>query len=190
MIHMPQRSVTRFFIPLIDVLLLLFCIFLLMPMVAEEDQARSEATKADLSLTVKMLQRDLKQSRQTLEQYDKLKPELENVAKLKEELERLRKAAKQSLQQRAFFQIIDIDGKDGSIYFYDPANPKQPTVKLPDEIAVRSLIKRHQNEAKGRELYYYFMYPRPQGGYPTFLQVKQYQQWFGGVANSLKENEP
>src|SRR5690349_9265321 len=33
MIQMPRRSVTRFFIPLIDVLTLLFCIFLLMPMV-------------------------------------------------------------------------------------------------------------------------------------------------------------
>ena len=33
MIHMPHRSVTRFFIPLIDVLLLMFGIFLLMPMV-------------------------------------------------------------------------------------------------------------------------------------------------------------
>ena len=31
MIELPRRSVTRFFIPLIDVLTLLFCIFLLMP---------------------------------------------------------------------------------------------------------------------------------------------------------------
>ena len=30
MIKMPHRNVTRFFIPLIDVLILLFCIFLLM----------------------------------------------------------------------------------------------------------------------------------------------------------------
>ena len=33
MIELPRRSVTRFFIPMIDVLTLLFCIFLLMPMV-------------------------------------------------------------------------------------------------------------------------------------------------------------
>ena len=33
MIRPPHRSVTRFFIPLIDVLILLFCIFLLMPYV-------------------------------------------------------------------------------------------------------------------------------------------------------------
>ena len=35
MIRLPRRSVTRFFIPLIDVLILLFCIFLLMPIVEE-----------------------------------------------------------------------------------------------------------------------------------------------------------
>ncbi len=39
MIHMPRRNVTRFFIPLIDVLILLFCIFLLMEF--------NTATKAD-----------------------------------------------------------------------------------------------------------------------------------------------
>ena len=33
MIHIPKRSVTRFFIPLIDVLTLLFCIYLLLPIV-------------------------------------------------------------------------------------------------------------------------------------------------------------
>ena len=32
MLHMPRRSVTRFFIPLIDVLTLLFCVFLVMPL--------------------------------------------------------------------------------------------------------------------------------------------------------------
>ena len=37
MIHMPHRSVTRFFIPLIDVLLLLFGIFLLMPIASESE---------------------------------------------------------------------------------------------------------------------------------------------------------
>ena len=35
MIEMPSRSITRFFIPMIDVLTLLFCIYLLMPMVSE-----------------------------------------------------------------------------------------------------------------------------------------------------------
>ena len=40
MIQFPRRSVTRFFIPLIDVLTLLFCIFLLMPMIKETGEAQ------------------------------------------------------------------------------------------------------------------------------------------------------
>ena len=39
MIRMPRRSVTRFFIPLIDVLILLFCVYLLMPIVQTPSDA-------------------------------------------------------------------------------------------------------------------------------------------------------
>ena len=46
MIQLPQRSVTRFFIPLIDVLTLLFCIFLVMPLAQNSDQALAEQLTA------------------------------------------------------------------------------------------------------------------------------------------------
>ena len=42
MIRMPHRSVTRFFIPLIDVMILLFCIFLLMPVFKEAQRGGAE----------------------------------------------------------------------------------------------------------------------------------------------------
>ena len=49
MIQMPSRSITRFFIPMIDVLTLLFCIFLLMPVIketkAEEEKKKAEETE-------------------------------------------------------------------------------------------------------------------------------------------------
>ena len=45
---MPRRSVTRFFIPLIDVLTLLFCIFLMMPVVKKSSEAEaSDAARSD-----------------------------------------------------------------------------------------------------------------------------------------------
>ena len=50
MLRMPQRSVTRFFIPLIDVLTLLFCIYLLMPIIkpaGAEETADTGAAPAD-----------------------------------------------------------------------------------------------------------------------------------------------
>ena len=37
MVQMPHRSVTRFFIPMIDVLILLFSIYLLMPLASKSD---------------------------------------------------------------------------------------------------------------------------------------------------------
>ena len=54
MIVMPRRSVTRFFIPLIDVLLLLFVVFLLMPIanLEELEQQRQSAGETDRSIQV------------------------------------------------------------------------------------------------------------------------------------------
>ena len=59
MIAMPKRSVTRFFIPLIDVLLLLFCIFLLMPLANEEDLKKSQESSQNLTEDVESLEREL-----------------------------------------------------------------------------------------------------------------------------------
>ena len=42
MIELPKRSITRFFVPLIDVLILLFCIFLLMPYVATPESTNGQ----------------------------------------------------------------------------------------------------------------------------------------------------
>ena len=52
MIQMPQRSVTRFFIPLIDVLTLLFCIYLLMPIVKPALAEDVEQLLAHLGISV------------------------------------------------------------------------------------------------------------------------------------------
>ena len=59
MIHMPHRSVTRFFIPLIDVLLLLFVIFLLMPIANLEELEEKSETVSRLGDDVDSLEREL-----------------------------------------------------------------------------------------------------------------------------------
>jgi hypothetical protein len=51
MIQMPQRSVTRFFIPLIDVLTLLFCIYLLMPIVKPSEDGNGAEGSSDAKLS-------------------------------------------------------------------------------------------------------------------------------------------
>lgn len=189
MIEMPQRSVTRFFIPLIDVLILLFCVFLLMSFGTGTDLEAVRETASEQGETVEALQDALRSRTRELQKLEGLKPELEEVGKLKEEVERLRNASVQSVQERTYFRLVDVDPKTGGIFFYDEGRP-DPRVELASKEAVRELVERHRREGKGRELYYYFLYPRPEGGYPTLAQERRYRAWFAGVPNSLQEVRP
>src|SRR6267378_2584565 len=104
MIRQPRRSVTRFFIPLIDVLILLFCIFLLMPIVDET----SSGPGGDAKLTAGETQ----VLRQRLDQLQRRVVELEQtresprMRELQEELERLRQQAKVTLEQRLLIRTF------------------------------------------------------------------------------------
>ena len=187
MIKMPHRNVTRFFIPLIDVLILLFCIFLLMDFNAESKadlQLEAVENQSDDILLLELNQRRIIKENQ---KFAELRPKLEKVAELEKRIAELEKANQQNLQERSFFRIIDIDSKDGTISFYDETRPDNPVIKLPDEKAVQVLIERHKQEAKGRELYYYFMPPRPLEGFPTKGQIRNYKAWFSSTANSFAE---
>jgi hypothetical protein len=121
------------------------------------------------------------------EKYEKLMPQLTELQKLREEVERLRGANQQNLQDRTLVRIIDIHANDGSISWYDENNAEMPVYKITDVKAAQKLIERHRQEAKGRELYYYFMPPRPLQGYPTLKQMRTYREWFASTANSLGE---
>jgi lipid II:glycine glycyltransferase (peptidoglycan interpeptide bridge formation enzyme) len=186
MIVMPRRSVTRFFIPLIDVLLLLFVIFLLMPIANLEELEERRQTAVDLSETVDSLERELQRRTADLNRLEEARGAADEIARLRADVEKLRAAVRDSLQ-RAAFHIIDIDGKTGDIFYYDPARAENPYVKLADQNAVAALIERHQRAAKDKELYYFFLYPRPETGFPTRAQERRYQAWFANVAHSLKE---
>jgi len=107
--------------------------------------------------------------------------------KLRAEVDRLRQAAQQPLHKRTAIYVIDIDGKTGEISYYDASQPQQPVIKLTDEKKVAALIERHRRDAGGRELYYLFLYPRPETAFPTRLQERNYQAWFANVGHSLKE---
>jgi hypothetical protein len=186
MIQMPRRSVTRFFIPLIDVLILLFCIFLLMPLFREEQTQGKEGTSpeaaVDLAQEKAALERELERRTRELEQLRmRYQPQID-LDKLRAELERLRKEKIQTIQQRLFVRVLDIDPRTGALSFQDAAVPDKPGVKLSSAEAVRSLINRHRQEAGDRELYYVFLFPRGDTGFPTEQQFEQYKRWFGDVA--------
>jgi hypothetical protein len=168
MIQLPRRSVTRFFIPLIDVLTLLFCIFLLMPLVKNPEGA--EATG------------DVRATLPSGTELAGLSPE-EAARRLREaqlELDRLRKERIETLQQRLVIQVLDIDASNGRLFFFDPER-----VEIASAADAQKLIDRRKRETAGKELYFLILFPRQVTGYPEEGQVRRYDHWFAGVAHGI-----
>ena len=99
MIVQPRRSVTRFFIPLIDVLILLFAIFLIMPFV-------SGPTSAEPSADVKAA------AEKPLPDDVKLLQEMLREEQLR--VERLEKERQTNLKDRLVVRVLEIDRPGGS----------------------------------------------------------------------------
>jgi hypothetical protein len=178
MIQLPRRSVTRFFIPLIDVLTLLFCIFLLMPLV--------KATGDDTTSGVAASASD-ERLRQLEEQVQRLRNQGQELPQaLREELERLRKEKIATLQQRLRIQVLEIDPVNGNLFTYDHGD----RVAINSPAAAQALIDRQQREADGREVYYLFLLPRQVTGYPEQRQMKDYEAWFANVAHGFDNPRP
>lgn len=187
MIHMPRRSVTRFFIPLIDVLILLFCIFLLMEFNSETEVDKQMEAVEDISAEFHRTRETLADRVKELHQFEELRPQLQELAAIKKELEQLKNANLKSVQERTYIRIIDIDGKDGTISFADDER-KKPIVRITDAKIAKKLIEDHTKEAAGKELYYYFRYPRDGKRFPTTIgQEQDYRAWFKNVAHSLEK---
>jgi hypothetical protein len=170
MIQMPRRSVTRFFIPLIDVLTLLFCIFLLMPLV----KAPAESGEDNRSATPE-------------EEIERLKAEIERLRKeardtpeqLRAELEQLRQEKMQVLQDRLAVRVLEIDPTTGRLYYHDPERAEVRSEADAHDLVARD--RRAVGEGK-RELYYEILYPRVLASpYPLSEQRKKYDEWFKDV---------
>jgi hypothetical protein len=166
-IRLPQRSVTRFFIPLIDVLTLLFCIFLVMPLVGQSE-GEADASRAEKE----------RQLNEELEALRRNQPDLSR--RLQDELERLRHEKVQALKERLAVRVLEIDGSTGKLYYRDPDR-----IEIRNQADARELIDRDRR-LRGigqRELYYLVLYPRDRKSvYPTEGQRQDYERWFDGVA--------
>src|SRR5450755_3913918 len=108
MIQMPTRSVTRFFIPMIDVLTLLFCIYLMMPMVDSAADAELEAERQTRETRLRQLETELAHMNTKGEAAP---------AKLREEIERLKREKIQTLKNRLSVRVLEIDAANGKLYF-------------------------------------------------------------------------
>jgi biopolymer transport protein ExbD len=184
MITMPRRNVTRFFIPLIDVLILLFCIFLLMEFNSDSTVDLQSGDVESQAADKERLEKELQRRNQELQKFEALQPMLTELDKLRKENERMRESRKKSFQENALVHVIEIkkDKNGVSLEFFDGSRGKGPLI-LSDAQSVQKLIKQHLNEANGRQLYYYFLYPRT--GYLSVEQEQKYLKWFQEVPNSL-----
>jgi hypothetical protein len=167
---LPRRSVTRFFIPLIDVLTLLFCIYLLMPMVKAPADERTGPDPVGPILDGA--------AAKGAEAPDKPPGELE---KERQELRRLQKERIETLQNRLAIRVVEIDADLGKLYYHEP----EARVEIGSEAEARALIERQRREAAGKELYFLILYPRRVTGFPTQKQARQYERWFESVAHGI-----
>jgi hypothetical protein len=166
MIQLPERSVTRFFIPLIDVLLLLFCIFLLLP-VAQGTDSKGEPG-ADLALV-------REQARQAKWDLQRLK---DNAADESRRLAELRKEKTNLLHERLAIKVLEIEPSTGKLYARDERGQR---VDIENAKEAATLQQRQKQEVGGRELYYLFLLPRVDSGFPTQGQSEEYERWFAAV---------
>jgi hypothetical protein len=165
MLKMPHRSVTRFFIPLIDVLTLLFCVFLIMP------QAKS--TKDEEGLRGSTPEMQVEFLRQQNKQLAKEKKDIWD------ELVALRKQKLSALQNRLQVHVLEIDPKTG-----DLVQRTGQKKRINSEGAAKLLIdSERKDEGLGeREILYLLLYPadrKPR--HPTVGDVERYNNWFTGV---------
>lgn len=163
MIQLPQRSVTRFFIPLIDVLTLLFCIFLVLPLAQKASDASADAEGAQDP--VPPAEEEVQRLRQS-------------ALELRDEIEQLKRAKGNALQKRLAVRVLEIDGETGKLSYRDPER-----IPIPNDAAARSLMDRDRQKIGQKELYYLILYPRdPASLYPSVGQRADYDRWFEGVA--------
>jgi hypothetical protein len=166
-IRPPHRSVTRFFIPLIDVLILLFCIFLLMPYVKPVEGESTDAGERPGPAPA-------------------AEPPAGDAAALAREVEELRRQRDRLREQRdqvlnrLVIHVLEIDRDTGRLYDYDPER-----VEVASEADAQALNDRERRRVAGRELYFLILFPRGPGGFPLRRQVAAYDKWFRDVPHGF-----
>jgi hypothetical protein len=147
MLKMPQRSVTRFFIPLIDVLTLLFCVFLIMPM------ARSGKEGANLPLTLEGQLKAREDEVLDLQEQlsDTRKRDDDTIAQLRKQLEEVRTQSSRDLARKLQVVFLSMD-RDAKLF-----GPDGLEIGGADEAGVR--LKKDRGKYPDRELLYLVRFP-------------------------------
>ena len=169
MITLPRRSVTRFFIPLIDVLILLFCIFLLMPFVSapakpDEDKPQAKSPPVELPNEVKELQKRL----------------LAAAKDRDEAVKRLDRYQKER-GERLVVRVLEIDPASGRLVYYAPGRQE-----LASQAQAEQLIAYEKRLAGEKDIFFTIQYPRQASKHPTDTDLASYRDWFRNVPHGFE----
>ncbi len=180
MITLPRRAVTRFFIPLIDVLILLFCIFLLMP-IAEEGAAKAAGEEKLSPGEAMRLRQELDRLRTQIALLERTR-ESPRTQELLDEVQRLRQQAQRSVTDRLVIRTLQVDPQNGELVYYDPERLVVRDQKDALDLADRD---RQTVAGTGRELYYLVLVPREWGKglalRPTRDDFDRVERWLKDV---------
>jgi hypothetical protein len=168
MITLPKRSVTRFFIPLIDVLILLFCIFLLMPFVSApaktDDPPEAKAVPVELPTEVKELQKRL----------------LAANTDRDEAVKRLERYQKER-GERLVVRVLEIDPNNGRLVYYAPGRQE-----IASQAHAEQLIAYEKRLAGEKDIFFTIQYPRQAAKHPTDTDLASYRDWFRHVPHGFE----
>jgi hypothetical protein len=167
-IQLPERAVTRFLVPFIDVLILLLCIFLLLPFVSTPaDQTSSADTPTDLEA--------LRKRAETAE--GKFAVEQKRVEEL------LRERAESA--QRTTVWVIDIDGDNGELSYAAPDGTPGRRFTIASADDARNFILNTKKKTDGRAVKYLFVCPRKAKPFPDKKTLDNIAAWFAGESVTI-----
>ena len=147
---------------MIDVLTLLFAIFLLMPYVKPGDDVGPKL--------------DPPAQNENVNDPNVLKQDIE---KLKKERDRLTGDREKTLRQQVVC-VLEIDGESGKLYHRGIQRQE-----IASQAEAFALVERERSAAIGREIYVLMLYPRELTGYPEQRQVTAYERWFADVPHGF-----
>jgi hypothetical protein len=165
-IQLPERSVTRFFVPLIDVLILLFCIFLLLPFVSTPADSTAGT---DPTAEVEALRVRLKSAEDSLA--------LERARATAARLEKDKTDAR-----RTVVWVIDIDGDTGEMSYAALDGP--PGTRFPIRTEQEAALYRNSTRKRSESgaVKYLFVCPRKPSRFPDKKTLENIPRWFAGEA--------
>ena len=176
----PAHSPTRFLIPLIDVLLVLFGLFMIVQVT--RPKTTESAQKGDLEAKNSQAQTitDSSAGEKDLQVEDLRKKLAELTQKLARERESLRAASATELAGMLAVSVLQIDPADGHLTSEDGQvmrTEAQARAKI-DSDRTKQPITPGGAEKK---LVYLLRYPRVDSLHPTRRQEIEYQRWFTGA---------